>query len=80
MGWFLNGKRRPEIPIGGTTGLDLWSCDGGSFDEGAQWFAQSELTCPRPIIPNFRRMFGLTVGQACEALREANRRCWRGGA
>jgi hypothetical protein len=37
-----------------------------------RWYAENRDTCPRPIIPALRRMFGLSALEAVQAIRVAN--------
>lgn len=38
----------------------------------ARWYAEKSETCPRPVVPALRSMFGLSALQAVQAIREAN--------
>lgn len=49
-----------------------------AIDEAASWLAQTPRErIGRPIVPTLRERFGLTVSEACAALREANLRLAR---
>lgn len=55
------------------TGLDHEST--ASIDEAARWLAQlpqPERKVLSPIVPALKARFGLTAGEACAAIREAN--------
>lgn len=59
-----------NIPIGGTTGLDHESS--AAIDEAARFIATTpDALLPRPIVPALRRQFGLSVVEACAAIRGA---------
>ena len=64
----LGGHSVNGVPIGGATGLDHEST--AAIDEAAAWLA-SEDQPPSPIVPALRRRFGLSVVDACAAIREA---------
>ncbi|MCG7504072.1 hypothetical protein [Mesorhizobium retamae] len=36
------------------------------------WYAENRDTCPRPVVPTLRRMFGLSALEAVQAIRVAN--------
>lgn len=51
---------------------DHASCGSGRIEEAAQWYRQHRAECPRPIIPNLIRRFGLAnPREAIEVLRIA---------
>ncbi len=37
-----------------------------------RWYAENRRSCPRPIVPALRSMFGLSALEAVEAIRFAN--------
>lgn len=44
-----------------------------AIDEAAAWLAaRPPHHHPRPIVPELRKLFGLTAVEACEAIRQAN--------
>lgn len=61
---------RDDVSPGATTSLDHPGC-GVAIDAAVAWFIENELTCPRPIIPQLRKMFDLSAVDACAVLREA---------
>jgi len=68
-------SRYPEVgfslPVGGTTGLDHTSSS--MVDEAAAWLAaRPQHQRPHPIVPELRKLFGLTATEACTAIREAS--------
>jgi hypothetical protein len=36
------------------------------------WYAENRETCPRPVVPALRSIFGLSALEAVKAIREAN--------
>jgi hypothetical protein len=53
--------------------------EGNSYHSGepaatiaGRWYRENRDTCPRPVVPALRSMFGLTALQAVHAIREAN--------
>lgn len=59
-----------QPPIGGTTGLSHEHS--AAVDEAAIWLVSlPPHERPRPIVPALRARFGLTVLEACQAIREA---------
>lgn len=58
-------------PIGGTTGLDHE--DSEAIAEAARWLATTPREQrARKTVPDLRARFGLSAGQAIEAIRESN--------
>jgi hypothetical protein len=44
-----------------------------SVDTAAEWLAsRPDHQTPKPIVPELRKLFGLTAREACEACRAAN--------
>lgn len=61
-----------SLPVSGTAGIEHASS--AMVDEAAAWLASRPLHHrPHPIVPELRKLFGLTAGEACAAIREANR-------
>lgn len=50
------------------TGID--HADNPAIDEAAAWLA-GLAEAPRPVVPELRERFGLTVKEACEACARA---------
>jgi len=47
---------------------------GAKVDEAAAWLAaRPPHQRPHPIVPELRKLFGLTTSEACAAIREAGR-------
>lgn len=45
-----------------------------AIDQAAVWLrGLSSAEVPRPIVPALRARFGLTAGEACQAISEARR-------
>ena len=60
-----------SLPVGGTTGLDHASS--AMVDEAAAWLAaRPQHQRPHPIVPELRKLFGLSAAEACQAIRDAN--------
>jgi hypothetical protein len=58
------------VPVGGSTGHCHESS--AAVGEAAAWLAVTPADAlPHPIIPALRERFGLTIGEACAACREA---------
>ncbi|SMC70476.1 hypothetical protein SAMN06297251_10641 [Fulvimarina manganoxydans] len=57
-----------SVPVGGTTGHDHETT--AAIDEAARWLA-FEPSPPSPLVPALRRRFGLSVVDACAAIKEA---------
>ena len=55
-----------DLPVGGTTGLCHVS--NARLDEAADWYRGNRDQCPRPIVAELRRRFGLSTHDAVKAL------------
>lgn len=65
-----------DLPIGGTTGLCHETSAG--FDLAVDWLVSTPRhQRPHPLIPHLRATFGLTAGEAIDAIRGANLRLAR---
>lgn len=57
--------------------------DDSHLEPAVAWYAANRDTCPRPIVPHIRRMFGHSARDAVQVLRLGNLRAdWpeKGGA
>jgi hypothetical protein len=62
-----------DLPIGGTTGLSHEHS--AAVDLAAAWLSQTpRQVIGRAIVPALRQRFGLSIPEACQAIREANLR------
>lgn len=62
-----------SLPVGGTTGLSHEHS--AAVEEAAAWLgSRARHQWPHPIIPELRKLFGLTPLGACQAIKEANQR------
>lgn len=55
----------PDLPIGGSTGLSHEHSE--AVELAARWLAEHRKALTRPIIPELRERFGLTINEAIEA-------------
>lgn len=55
----------PDLPIGGTTGCDHEHSE--ATELAARWLAEHRKTLSRPIVPELRDRFGLSIREAIDA-------------
>lgn len=54
-----------DLPIGGSTGLSHEHSE--AVELAARWLAEHRASLSRPIIPELRDRFGLSINEAIEA-------------
>jgi hypothetical protein len=56
----------PSIPIGGPTDRST------AITQAAEWLAsRPQHHRPHPLVPELKKLFGLSAKEACEAIRTA---------
>lgn len=77
-------EKRTAAPTGIGSGGNKSGKHSGTFDgnfyhesgpaaiRAGRWYAENRYTCPRPVVPALRRMFGLSALEAVQAIRVAN--------
>jgi hypothetical protein len=77
-------QKQTAVPAGPRNGGNTTEKHSGAFNENTyhdgasaatragQWYAENRDTCPRPIVPTLRAMFGLSALEAVQAIQFAN--------
>lgn len=67
----LNGGDKSEKHSGAFK-ENSYHAGGPAATRAGLWYAENRYTCPRPVVPALRRMFGLSTLEAVQAIRVAN--------